>query len=527
MNTATRFHPRLSVPAASAIVACALFTTALLQSRHSAAGPLVIYLVDTLRPDRMSLYGAERETSPAAAMLASESVAYRNAFAVSTWTRSSVATLLTSQLPARAGALNRWGRLDDQVWYLPEEFRRKGWTTAFFVANGNVFDERLGFQRGVDLFRPIVHRTGTAPVEPDLEWHATAREVVDEAVAFLEHQESSRFFLYVHVVDPHAPYVLESPSRSLFASAPAGDSNVPVDYDRSVQQADSQFGRIVDALQRKHFWTGATVVYTSDHGEEFEEHGRTGHGHDLYDEQLRVPLIIRYPDGYGRGSTRSDPVTLADVAPTIARLYGLKSSSDWIGSSLWNAVQPAGRTLYFTEDLDDNRLYGLRRGDSKIVVRLYPTFSQALYSTATDPAEHFAEALTCGASFRESAMAAALAAWRRRDVASFPSVRFEDRDGRQCQAVVDLSGISKPFLTADDHCRWAGEVGGNRLSVPIEEDGQSTALDVSGDDRGRLPRFQIVSAPQSCTVVSRESHLLDGPPSEEHLQQLRSLGYLK
>jgi hypothetical protein len=516
---------------AGAIVATALLATPLIRSWYSAGGPVVIYLVDTLRPDRMSLYGAKRETTAAALALARESITYTNAFAVSTWTRPSVATLLTSRLPASVGALNLWGRLDNQVWYLPAEFRRKGWTTAFFVGNGNVFDERLGFQRGVDLFRAIMHRNDDTTLESGLEWHATAREVVDPVVEFIEQQRSSRFFLYVHVVDPHAPYVLEPPSQSLFASVPTVDSNIPVDYDRSVHQADSQFQRIVDALQRKHFWTTSTIVYTSDHGEEFHEHGWVGHGNTVHDEQLRIPLVIRYPEGSGRGSTRADPVTLADIAPTMAHLYSLESSSEWIGSPLPDGELPRDRILYFTEDLAGDRLYGLRRGADKLIVRLYPTFSRALYRLATDPAERSPEDLPCGASPPDPTIVATLADWRQRDVASFPSLRLTDRGEHQCQAIVDFSGIDKPFLTAEDYCDRAGEIKpgeiGKRLVVDSQGGAESSTLQLSGDDHSRLPRFQILRSPHSCVVISMRSNMLDGPSSEEHLKQLRSLGYLK
>jgi arylsulfatase A-like enzyme len=138
-----------------------------------------------------------------------------------------VATLLTSLHPSRSATLNRWGRLDDSVWYLPEAFRRKGWTTAAFVANGNLFDDRMGFQRGVDVFRPIIHAEPGGKVPAGTEWHATAREVVDPVLKFVETQTSPRFFLHVHVVDTHAPYVLEPSYRGLFSDRAEPGARTP------------------------------------------------------------------------------------------------------------------------------------------------------------------------------------------------------------------------------------------------------------------------------------------------------------
>jgi arylsulfatase A-like enzyme len=506
----------LTLAAASAVVGCRRGLP------PSPAGPVVIYVVDALRPDRMSLFGASRPTTPAAVALAREAVTYTNAFAVSTWTRPSVATLLTSLLPSRAAALNRWGRLDESVWYLPEALRRQGWTTAAFLGNGNLFDDRLGFDRGTSVFRAIVHA-------PTGEWHPTAREVVDPVLKFIEAQSSPRFFLYIHVVDPHAPYLLEPSYQSLFAEGAEPEGRVPLDYDRSARQADDQFQRIADALRAKGFWAASTIVYTADHGEEFQEHGGSAHGFSVYEEQLRIPLVVKYPQGEDGGARRPDPVSLADLTPTVAELAGLPASPEWIGSSLWRRRQPPGRDLYFTEDLDANRLYGLRRGPLKLVVRLYPTFSRTLYSLDRDPKEQAGLDLSCGAAApAHSALVEALAVWRQRDVARFPSLRFESGSAQgRCRATIDLSEIRKPFLTAEDYCRWSREIDGERLVFRERPASPPERLYVSGDDHGRPPRVAFAPGERACSVVSVKQKLLEGPTSEDHLQKLRSLGYLQ
>ena len=492
-------------------------------------GPVVVYVVDALRPDRMSVYGAGRPTTPAAVRLAREAVTYTNAYAVSTWTRPSVATMLTSVLPSTSATLSRWGRLDDSVWYLPEALRSRGFTTAAFVANGNLFDDRMGFRRGIDVFRPIVHAVpgGTGP--PGTEWHATAREVVEPVLAFIEAQASPRFFVYIHVVDPHTPYVLMPEHQGWFASSADDGTKVPIDYDRSVRQADDEFRRIVGALRRKGFWPGSTVVYTADHGEEFGEHGRTGHGYSAYDEQLRVPLLVKYPGGEGGGTRLPDPVSLADLAPTVAAVHGLPASSGWIGTSLWRRRLPPERELYFTEDLDRDRLYGIRRGPRKVIVRLYPVFQRTLFSLDRDPGEKAGVDLPCGAEGRGSPeLFAALRLWRERDAAGYPSLRFgEGPAGGRCEASIDLSTVREPFLTAEDHCRWSPEVKDGRLVYREDPGSPSERLLVSADDRGRPPDVRSPRGRTPCSIATVRSRLIEGPTSEEHLDRLRALCYLQ
>jgi arylsulfatase A-like enzyme len=495
----------------------------------SPPGPVVVYVVDALRPDRMSVYGASRNTSPAAARLAREAVVYENAFAVSTWTRPSVATMLTSVLPSTSATLSRWGRLDESVGYLPEALRGKGFTTAVFVANGNLFDERMGFRRGVDVFRPIVHSVPGGTVPPGTEWHPTAREVVAPVLAFVEAQASPRFFVYVHVVDPHLPYVLMPEHQGRFVSSADDGTQVPLDYDRSVRQADDEFQRLADALRAKGFWEGATVFYTADHGEEFGEHGRQGHGYSVYEEQLRVPLIVKYPGGEGGGRHLPDPVSLADLTPTIAEIHGLAAAPDWIGTSLWRKRQPPDRELYFTEDLDRDRLYGIRRGPLKLIVRLYPALERTLFSLDRDPREQAGTRLTCGAQDEiDPALLAALGAWRERDTAAYPSLRFgEGRDRGRCEASIDLTTVREPFLTAEDVCRWSPEVKDGRLLYRSDPSSPAVRLLVSADDRGRHPDVTFLRGRTRCPIVAVKARFVEGPVSEEHLERLRALGYLQ
>ena len=395
--------------------------------------------------------------------------------------------------------------------------QKKGWTTAGFISNGNVLDDKLGFQRGFDTFRAILSaKTGV--------FDATGREVVDPAVKFIQKQSSGRFFLYLHVVDPHIPYRVEPAYRSLFSHDASRSPKIPVDYDRSIRQADDQFAKIVEALRSRGFWDKATVVYTSDHGEEFYEHGDTGHGQTLYEEQIRIPLLIKYPDGRAAGTVSREPVTLADVAPTVAQLHGLPGSPHWIGSDLGNGNLSDNRELYFSEDSDAHRLYAIKRGSSKLIVRLYPQFSRALFALDRDPGEQNGNDLPCGNDGPDPALATALEKRRLADARAFPALRYDGESSRdRCQVTIDVSHIAKPFLRAEDHCRWQGAVAGGRLSLRQA----SGELLISADDTGRLPRAAFPPGGSGCALESIASRLLKGPLTEDYLQRLRAVGYVQ
>ncbi len=511
------------------LVACALLLAGdgNAQTPNSSAGPFVIYLVDTLRADRTSPYGASRLVTPALSELAREGIVFENAYSISSWTRPSVATLLTSMLPAATGAWSRFGTLDPKVPYFPQSLSMAGWQTAYFCSNGNVFDPRLGFQRGFSTFRTIHH-------DP----HSTARQVVDPTLSWLEKQKSPKFFLFVHVVDPHAPYVLEPPMKTFLKDEKREGSRIPLDYDRCVRQADDQFARLVSALRAKGFWDQATVIYTSDHGEAFGEHGVTGHGQDLHEEQVRIPLVLKLPGAQEKGGRRSDLVTLADVVPTLSSIAGLKSSPSWIGKDLRRA-DPA-RVIYLTEDWDSTRFYALRKGNSKAIVQLYPRFERALYSLGQDPLEQTGQKSGCGEEPHQ--LFSLLEDLRHEDVMTFPGIRM-DKKGREALSVdirVNVKEVPKPFIVASQYCAFSPSTTLVGLEFKKElAPGERFSLWVSTSEEGVFPPFRAsifskktgqtvsTSAPNAPFSIRRITiPFLSGPTVDEAVRNLRGLGYL-
>ena len=371
------------------------------------------------------------------------------------------------------------GKLDPAVATLPQIFRDHGWLTAAFVGNRNV-SIATGLSRGFTVFEEI------DSAATGYKGNIRARAIVDPAIRFVERQTSPHFFLYIHVLDPHLPFNLEPEYRTLFADGPA----LFLDYDRTIRQADDQFARLAEALRKKGFWNGATVVYTADHGEEFYEHGDRGHGRTLYEEQIRIPLLLKLPAGSGRPARRHDLVSLADVTPTLATLHALPREASWIGSDLLAPLPE--RSLYFTEDLDGDRLFALRAGTKKLVVRLYPKLDERVFDLAGDAGEKLGREITCGASPPDDARALLSASepWRARDVASFPQIELE-REGAESLRfilVMSLPDDPHPFLTTDAACRYSALVRGSAFTL---DGGGLRRRPLPALDRGRPERARF------------------------------------
>jgi hypothetical protein len=530
---ATRFVLAVVVAALPVLSSC---------QRQGATGPVVIYLVDTLRADHVSAYGGRHEVTPAAEAFASDAVVYDSAFAVSTWTRPSVATLLTSLLPGDNGAVGRFGRLSPTVPYLPELFRAAGWRTISVGSNGNIVDPRLGFGRGFDEFRSLYSASNR--------FRAVAREIVDDALAVIVAQSSPKFFLYVHVVDPHAPYKLEPAYAGMFRP-PTGEPSLfrdrqLLDYDRCIRQADDQFGRLVEGLKRRGWWRNATVVYVSDHGEEFEEHGGWGHGFTIFEEQVRVPLIVKYPGGRWAGTRWHDPVTLADLTPTLAELCGLQGSARWIGRSLLDRRPDPGRTVYFTEDLDHVRTYGLQRGRGKVIASLYPSLGQTVFDLVDDPKETAGTKVACGATAtgRTSQLVTELAQLRNWELLTFPGIwlKKEAAEPLTFHVELQLGADAKPFLSSEDACRWAAAIKDGTLAIRADLwAGEPFGLFLADDDMGLEPSLDWLPAtdsagatgrtgepPPGLRLVRKPAWVINGPTTDEvQRANLRSLGYMQ
>ena len=370
---------------------------------------VLIYLVDSLRADHLGCYGYERPTSPELDRFAAEdAVRFDRVVAQASWTRAAVASLLTGLYPHAHGAVGREDRLVAETPYLSEILNEAGWATAGFVTNGNV-SAPFGFDRGWDTFRHFSESN-------DVPEHHVLSDALNEHVFdWLDAHDPARpFFLYVHTSDPHYPYRPPEPWLDRFASEVEDPSigdldavvrlirgKLPVEdrvrqdlidlYDGEIAFNDHHFGRLLDRLRADGLYDRTLIVFLGDHGEEFLDHDGWGHGATLYEEQLRVPLVIKLPNGERGGVVVDEPVRQIDVLATLLDVLGRPIPSEVQGTSRLAAmrgVAPVGRaTPSFAElHLDGEDADVIVDGRFKLILDGAGDHAE-LYDVIADPGE--------------------------------------------------------------------------------------------------------------------------------------------
>jgi arylsulfatase A-like enzyme/Flp pilus assembly protein TadD len=284
---------------------------------------LLLVTIDTLRADRVGSYGDRSARTPTIDALAARGTLFSNAFAAAPITLPSHASLLTGRYPAGHGARHNGMRVDPAVPTLADALSQQGFVTAAFVA-AFPLDRRFGLIKGFQTYGD--HMPRGAAGRPANE--RPGRAVVDEALAWMARRKPGRFFLWVHLFEPHAPY-----------GDPRSGRPVALRYADEIAEADLQLGRLLGALGEAS--SSTLVAVASDHGEAFGEHGEVSHSLFVYDTTLRVPLVMAGP-GIGAGARIATPAALVDVAPTVMRLLGL-TPFDADGIDLTPAL--AGRVM--------------------------------------------------------------------------------------------------------------------------------------------------------------------------------------
>jgi arylsulfatase A-like enzyme len=308
---------------------------------------LVLVTVDTLRPDRMSAYGYERETSPRLDAFAREGARFELAYAPMSATLPSHATIFTGQYPISHGVVKNGVPLPAENEMLAEILRDFGYQTAAFVSSF-VLDRRFGLDQGFERYDDDF--TGADPSMVESRWEGYEVEIFDrraehttrDAAHWLETQRSDApFFLFVHYFDPHAPYAPPGEASLRFHEAGVGQRTAWRNlYDAEVAYLDTHLGTLLDALDRLGLAADTLVVITSDHGEGLWDHGAQMHGVQIYEEQVRVPLLVRWPGRIPPGRVIEAPVGLIDIAPTLLDLLGIGVGSRRLaGSSLAAALE--------------------------------------------------------------------------------------------------------------------------------------------------------------------------------------------
>ena len=372
--------------------------------------PNVLFiLIDTLRADHLGAWGYHRDTSPRIDALAASGVMFENCISQAPHTKPSTASILTSLFPPTHRVELFTSSLDSRAETMPELLHHGGWRTSLMSAN-TFLSPTYGFGEGVETFRgsvvnpsfqligaSVFHRLRRVFVKDLHLWRGgwdflravanwpflsdgdsyqhgmTAAELEQEFFTWHDQLEGDRpWFSYLHFMEPHAPYE-PAPAHRLFDNpdpieqgawfpskrdvmflpfAPGDEISTQqrdyliANYDACIHEVDAAVGRILDQLESRGELEDTLVIITSDHGEEFFEHGAWGHGHSLHRELLHVPLVLSLPGKLPQGKRISAQVRSVDIMPTVLTLCGIESPS-----------QAAGLPLPLTENTESREVF--------------------------------------------------------------------------------------------------------------------------------------------------------------------------
>jgi arylsulfatase A-like enzyme len=395
---------------------------ALLTGGDTGRPNLLLITIDTLRADRLSCYGYERISTPGMDRLAAEGVLFENAHVQSPWTLSSLASILTSTYPSVNGVLTGLNRLDDARETLAEALKRHGYATQAIVTNGWL-ETNFGLNQGFDdyyhpddyfaiyrfrgmIWERVARRFLKERMDPTNRHRAAY--VSDRAIQWLRNHRDRSFFLWLHYIDPHDPYAPPKPYDELWDADYQGRwkdgtgvifnlrigqvltaaemTHIEALYDGEVAYCDEHVGRVLEELDRQGLTENTLVVLSSDHGEEFWEHGGVMHGHTLYAECVAVPLLMRFPGRLPHGLRVQNRVRLLDLVPTVCDLLGVEPPKEVQGSSavpLLAQTDDTDRPVYTEALLYFGEKKSVEVGSYKLI-KTVATDRYELYDTSRD-----------------------------------------------------------------------------------------------------------------------------------------------
>ena len=338
---------------------------------------ILVVVIDTLRADHVSAYGYPRRTTPTLDRLAREGVLFERAFASSSWTLASHASLITGRYCFEHGAENE--PYDGRFPTIGDELQKRGYRTAAFSANYIWFSRIRGLGKGFirfeDYFNTVADMASRTlyarkfkkyvlvPLGVN-DWPARKRaaQITDAAIAWVDKNPEVPFFAFLNYFDVHDPYLPPPPYRTKFSTLPNPGGMIndfivrnnpkmtPQElqgemdaYDGALYYTDEQIARLLDELNRRGKLKNTMVIVTADHGEFFGEHGLFVHRNALYREAVQVPLLVHFPGSVPAGVRVSLPVSNTSIAATILELLGKKPASGFTVPSLvtlWSTMSP-------------------------------------------------------------------------------------------------------------------------------------------------------------------------------------------
>ncbi|MDD8020736.1 MAG: sulfatase-like hydrolase/transferase [Acidobacteriota bacterium] len=285
---------------------------------------VILITIDTLRADRLGCYGYTPDITPTINIWAKAGIRFARCIAQTPLTLPSHTTIMTGTIPIFHGVRDNGGFVvPDKLQTLAESFKSAGFKTAAFVS-AYVLDARWGLSQGFDYYFDNFDLGRFEKISLG-EVQRRAEDTINETLSWLDKNKQDKFFIWIHLYDPHTPYDPPEPYQSQLADRP---------YAGEIAYTDSQLARLENYLQNNGLKNRLFLIVTSDHGESLGQHGEATHGFFVYQETLHVPLIFVTPFRQFSGKSYSGTVTLADIMPTALELSGVKIPAEVQGQSL-------------------------------------------------------------------------------------------------------------------------------------------------------------------------------------------------
>jgi len=382
---------------------------------------ILLVMIDTLRADFIGAYGSARGLTPNLDAFAERAAVFENAYGTASWTRPSVASMLTGRYPTSHTAVSKLDTLPEEAVLLTEVLESGRSTWSFGITTNAIISPNFGFGQGYDRYGPVegAERRRYPDDKIGLVPGVAVSEKTISLLADERRAAAETTFAFVQYIDPHVPYypnpgfIKEPMPDGEYSGSHHDIQRMVADgerawtktniarlrhlYDGEVAYADHAFGELMSGLKQLGLYDGALIVVLSDHGEAFWEHGMQGHGKTLYEEEIRVPLMIKLPGTEFESALRiGQAVSIVDITPTILDTLKLNPVAEVEGRSLLpliNGESRIGRLAYVFAELqfmEDTSVAMVRHGAMKLIATYLQdqntTFLE-LFNLDRDPGE--------------------------------------------------------------------------------------------------------------------------------------------
>jgi arylsulfatase A-like enzyme len=340
--------------------------------KRSKSPNVFIYLIDTLRANHLSCYGHKKKITPFIDEFSKDGFLFDNCFASANWTRPAVSSILTGLYPYKHGVETKKDSVSSELVMISEILRSMGYSTIHLTSTVHA-SKAFNFDQGVDYYS----RCDTENKSSEL-INSDFSKLINNNPDLLK----KPIYAFLHTDDPHDPYAPRAPFLK-FKKAIETEKNFPIWpkmrakikkhnlteeeidfvmslYDCEISKSDYYFGKFIDYLKQRGLYENSIIVLIGDHGEQFDEHGGFFHGGSIYNEEIRVPLIIKFPNGEFSGCQSNLFVSQVDVLPTILEYLGVEIPSCVDGISLLYQLKKVDlkRTIFINVNHRNSNLNG-------------------------------------------------------------------------------------------------------------------------------------------------------------------------